>query len=110
MSGVTQVFSDSNATSMVKDELFGYWLRSREDHADLRYFHLSIDGLTVGGDCTNVAICYAPEIQMISYPPPQVGLARTLFFIVSNGGGGRRTWKEVLCVPQSAQRTLQSKQ
>ena len=64
----------STSSALSKDSMLKFFVDQRQAHAGIRALHLSMDGLQVGHDATDVAFAYSPELELGSVPPPQVFL------------------------------------
>ena len=61
--------SPNCATSVTDESMLRYYAQTRNTHKGIRALHISMDGLTVGHDVTEVAFAYSPELLLGSVPP-----------------------------------------
>lgn len=64
-------YSAKNSSRVAKESMFRYYAACREEHEDVTRWHLSLDGVRVGGEETVPPIAFAPQIGKMSFCPPQ---------------------------------------
>lgn len=74
-------YDPSNQYKMRQDSMYQYFTACRASHENVDRLHLSIDGLRVGGEETMPPIFWAPQLDLMSFGPPQVEIGfRTVLF------------------------------
>ena len=66
--------SASSAKDVTRETTVRFFVDQREEHKHVKALHLSIDGLRVGNDATDVGFAYAPCKKIGSIPPIQVSV------------------------------------